>query len=99
MIQNKVMIRLIGISALALSCSTPDKQTEPTEDCGKIDDNMVAVVSSLDFARREEDGTTQGFDLDGLDTVRVIWMAVDPRLDRSKWSKGIDSAFSDYSPL
>ena len=85
------------LPVLLVACSEK-AQTEP-EDCGSDTDTVVALVSSLGFARRDEEGHTSGFDLDGdvteLGDSRGCGI---PDQTSAEGVPGIDSAFSGILP-
>lgn len=49
------------ILLLAMGCTPEDL------DCGDPAETRVAIITSLDFARQDEDGRSPGFDLDGVE--------------------------------
>lgn len=62
-------------------------------DCGDPTESRVALITSLDFARQEENGVSRGFDLDGVDGTCNKDDLVHP-----DGTGSIDNAFSHLLP-
>ena len=74
--------------------------TVEAESCGEPKDTQVAVITSLDFARRDDDGRSVGFDLDNhaSDAGDQGGCGLED-ISSPDGEAGIDSAFSGILPI
>ena len=90
---------LYGLAVLMMACSETPKNSTTENTCGNVEDSQVAVVSSLGFARRDENGNTSGFDLDDYETITGDAIGCGtPDQTSPEGQTGIDSAFSGLLP-
>ena len=86
------------LSILFFAC-TPEKQTDSAQPACGASDEQVAVITSMDFARRDDEGAAFGFDLDNHETDFGDNEGCGLRdISTPDGASGIDNAFSGLLP-
>ncbi|HNC98844.1 MAG TPA: hypothetical protein PKW90_22110, partial [Myxococcota bacterium] len=81
---------------LLLACTAPEEVEAPADiPCDNSEEKELAMAKTITFARRDEQGRTIGFDLDGrISEASDSKGCFKPDLVSPDGTPGIDSAFS-----
>ncbi|HND34371.1 MAG TPA: hypothetical protein PLA94_30425 [Myxococcota bacterium] len=85
---------------LLLACTAPEEVEAPADiPCDNSEEKELAMAKTITFARRDEQGRTIGFDLDGrISEASDSKGCFKPDLVSPDGTPGIDSAFSGLVP-
>jgi hypothetical protein len=85
---------------LLLACTAPPEESSPADiPCNGSGEPQLSMMKTITFARRDEQGRSVGFDLDGREsTASDSKGCYKPDIESPEGVKGIDSAFSGLVP-